>query len=115
MFCPSTCCAHTPVLVHHEVPGLRKLRQVGQQGCHIIELCMLVVTFCTEYVHQLRQTNLLLKNLEKTKIRQCVKIAAPKCVEEMPLPLVSMCAIGTLKTVLQVSSLRLRLEMMEQI
>lgn len=88
MFCPSTFCAHTPVLVQHEVPGLRKLRQVGQQGCHIIEVCMLVETFYTEYVHQLRQTNLLLKNLEKTKIRQSVKIAAPKYVEEMPLPLV---------------------------
>lgn len=65
-----TCCAHTPVLVHHEFPGLRKLCQVGQQRCQIVELCMLVVTFGTENVHQLEQANLLLKDLEKTKIKQ---------------------------------------------
>lgn len=115
MFCPSTSCVRTPVLVQHEVPGLRKLRQVGQHRCQIVKLCMLVVTFSTENVHQLGQTHLLLKNLKKTKIRQSVKIAVLKYVKEMPLPVVSMCAISTLKTVLQVLLLRLRLERMEQI
>lgn len=67
MFGPSTSCVRTPVLVQHEVSGLRQLRQVGQHRCQIVKLCMLVVTFSTENVHQLGQTHLLLKNLEKTK------------------------------------------------
>lgn len=64
------CCAHTPVLVHNEVSGLMELRQVGQQKGQIVELCMLVVTFSAEYVHQLQQTNLLLQNLEETNENQ---------------------------------------------
>lgn len=66
-FVPTLCGAHTPVFVHNEVSGLRELRQVGQQRGQMVELCMLVETFSAEYVHQLRQTNLLLKNLEETK------------------------------------------------
>lgn len=58
-------CNHSPVLVHHVASGLRQLCQVGQQRTQVVELSFLVVTFSTEHLHQLRQTNPLLDDLKQ--------------------------------------------------
>lgn len=57
-------CHQSPVLVHQVVPGLRQLRQVGQQRSQVVEFSLLVVTFSAEDVNQLSQTNLLLQLLK---------------------------------------------------